>query len=124
MRLSICHRDPSSANLAAPAPSRQLSVHEARRSPWPSRSNANPGAQEAIENHGVRVNCVAPGPVWTPLIPQSYDGDKLAQFGKQSPMKRPAQPVELAASYVFLASAESSYINGEVTGVTGGTPLG
>jgi len=81
-------------------------------------------AQEAIEKQGVRVNCVAPGPVWTPLIPQSYEGEKLAKFGEQSPMKRPAQPVELAPAYVFLASDESSYVNGEVLGVTGGTPLG
>jgi NAD(P)-dependent dehydrogenase (short-subunit alcohol dehydrogenase family) len=81
-------------------------------------------APELVESKGVRVNCVAPGPVWTPLIPQSYSGDQLANFGKQSPMKRPAQPVELAPAYVFLASDEASYVNGEVLGVTGGSPLG
>jgi NAD(P)-dependent dehydrogenase (short-subunit alcohol dehydrogenase family) len=80
-------------------------------------------AQETIEN-GVRVNCVAPGPVWTPLIAQSFEGDKLENFGQQSPMKRPAQPGELAPAYVFLASPESSYVNGEILGVTGGRPLG
>ena len=80
-------------------------------------------ALEAIEN-GIRVNCVAPGPVWTPLIAQSFEGDDLKNFGKQSPMGRPAQPAELAPAYVFLASAESSYVNGEVLGVTGGRPLG
>lgn len=81
-------------------------------------------AQELIER-GIRVNCVAPGPVWTPIIPQSYSGEKLEQFGKQSPTKRPAQPAELAPAYVFLASDKtSSFINGEVLGVTGGTPLG
>jgi NAD(P)-dependent dehydrogenase (short-subunit alcohol dehydrogenase family) len=80
-------------------------------------------AQETIED-GVRVNCVAPGPVWTPLIAQSFEGDKLENFGKQSPMKRPAQPAELAPAYVFLASPESSYVNGEILGVTGGRPLG
>ena len=79
-------------------------------------------AQKAIED-GVRVNCVAPGPVWTPLIPATTPAEQTAQFGQQSPMGRPAQPAELAPLYVFLASPESSYIVGEVVGVTGGTPL-
>ena len=69
-------------------------------------------AQELIEQRGIRVNCVAPGPVWTPLIPQSFSGEKLENFGKQSPTKRAAQPAELAPSYVFLASEDASYING------------
>jgi NAD(P)-dependent dehydrogenase (short-subunit alcohol dehydrogenase family) len=81
-------------------------------------------ATDVIEQYGVRVNCVAPGPVWTPLIAQSYEGEKLQDFGKQSPTKRPAQPAELAAAYVFLASEGASYVNGEVLGVTGGIPLG
>jgi NAD(P)-dependent dehydrogenase (short-subunit alcohol dehydrogenase family) len=81
-------------------------------------------AQELVNTRGVRVNCVAPGPVWTPIIPQSFEGEKLTEFGKQSPMQRPAQPAELAPAYVFLASQDSSYVNGEVLGVTGGTPLG
>jgi NAD(P)-dependent dehydrogenase (short-subunit alcohol dehydrogenase family) len=81
-------------------------------------------APELVKDKGVRVNCVAPGPVWTPLIPQSYEGEKLENFGKQSPMQRPAQPAELAPAYVFLASDEAGYVNGEVLGVTGGSPLG
>jgi len=80
-------------------------------------------AQESIQQ-GIRVNCVAPGPVWTPLIAQSFEGEKLEHFGEQSPLKRPAQPRELAPAYVFLASDEASYVNGEVLGVTGGSPLG
>jgi NAD(P)-dependent dehydrogenase (short-subunit alcohol dehydrogenase family) len=80
-------------------------------------------AQETIDD-GIRVNCVAPGPVWTPLIAQSFEGDKLQNFGKDSPMGRPAQPAELAPAYVFLASSDSAYVNGEVLGVTGGRPLG
>jgi NAD(P)-dependent dehydrogenase (short-subunit alcohol dehydrogenase family) len=80
-------------------------------------------AEELIEK-GIRVNCVAPGPVWTPLIVQSFEKEKIAEFGKQSPMKRPAQPAELAPAFVFLASDESKYVNGEVLGVTGGKPLG
>ena len=80
-------------------------------------------AQEAIEQ-GIRVNAVAPGPVWTPLIPATMPKEKVENFGaEESPMKRAGQPAELAPVYVFLASQESSYINGEIIGVTGGTPL-
>jgi hypothetical protein len=78
--------------------------------------------QELIEK-GIRVNAVAPGPVWTPLIPATMPPEKTAEFGKQSPLGRPAQPVELAPVYVFLASDEASYISGEIIGVTGGKPL-
>ena len=70
------------------------------------------------------MNTVAPGPVWTPLVIQSFPEDELKDFGKSSPMKRPAQPAELAPAYVFLACDESRYVNGEVLGVTGGKPLG
>jgi NAD(P)-dependent dehydrogenase (short-subunit alcohol dehydrogenase family) len=80
-------------------------------------------AQEAIE-HGVRVNAVAPGPIWTPLIPATMPEEKVEDFGvEESPMKRAGQPAELAPVHVFLASQESSYVNGEVIGVTGGMPL-
>jgi NAD(P)-dependent dehydrogenase (short-subunit alcohol dehydrogenase family) len=79
-------------------------------------------AQESI-GRGIRVNCVAPGPVWTPLIPSTMSPDEVRTFGKQSPMERPAQPAELAPVYVFLASQESSYVNGARIAVTGGTPV-
>jgi len=79
-------------------------------------------ALEAIQK-GVRVNAVAPGPVWTPLIPSTMPAEQVKTFGQQSPMQRPAQPRELAPAYVFLASQESSYITGEIIGVTGGMPL-
>jgi NAD(P)-dependent dehydrogenase (short-subunit alcohol dehydrogenase family) len=80
-------------------------------------------AQEAIAR-GVRVNAVAPGPVWTPLIPASMPSGQVAQFGSNTPLGRPAQPAELAPAYVFLASAEtSSYVVGEVLGVTGGSKI-
>jgi NAD(P)-dependent dehydrogenase (short-subunit alcohol dehydrogenase family) len=79
-------------------------------------------SEEAIEQ-GVRVNAVAPGPVWTPLIPASFPADKVAEFGKNTPMGRPGQPAELAPVYVFLASQDSTYITGECIGVTGGKPL-
>jgi hypothetical protein len=82
------------------------------------------GLAQSLIERGIRVNTVAPGPVWTPLVVQSFPADKNAEFGKQSPMQRPAQPAELSPAYVFLASNESSYVNGEVLGVTGGKPLG
>ncbi len=76
-------------------------------------------AKEAIEK-GVRVNAVAPGPVWTPLIPSTMSPDKVKDFGTNTLLKRPAQPCELAPLYVFLASDAASYITGEIYGVTGG----
>lgn len=79
-------------------------------------------SDEAIEK-GIRVNAVAPGPVWTPLIPSSFPGDKVAKFGQDTPIGRPGQPAELAPVYVFLASGDSTYITGECIGVTGGKPL-
>ncbi|WP_163784856.1 SDR family oxidoreductase [Myxococcus vastator] len=85
--------------------------------------NFTKGLARELINRGIRVNAVAPGPVWTPLIPQSFDAEKTSKFGKDSPMGRPAQPAELAPSYVFLASDESRYVNAEVLGVTGGRLL-
>ena len=80
-------------------------------------------AQQGIEA-GIRVNGVAPGPVWTPLIPASTPAKETSEFGQQSPEGRPAQPAELAPAYVFLAcTADSSFVNGEILGVHGGVPL-
>ena len=79
------------------------------------------GLAQDLTPRGIRVNAVAPGPVWTPLQPSYGQPDeKLVKFGKDTPLGRPGQPAELAPSYVFLASQESSYISGEVIGVTGG----
>jgi len=70
---------------------------------------------------GIRVNAVAPGPVWTPLNPADRQGQRVAQFGAHTPMKRPAQPEEIAPAFVFLASPQmSSYITGEILPVIGG----
>src|SRR5438105_2209617 len=80
-------------------------------------------AEEAIKR-GVRVNAVAPGPIWTPLIPSTFPAEHVQEFGKNTPTGRAGQPVEIAPVYVFLASTESSYITGEVIGATGGRPLG
>src|SRR5688572_21060626 len=62
----------------------------------------------------IRVNGVAPGPIWTPLIPSTFDEDKVAKFGQNTPLKRAGQPVEVASCYVFLASEESSYMTGQI----------
>jgi NAD(P)-dependent dehydrogenase (short-subunit alcohol dehydrogenase family) len=79
---------------------------------------------QALVDRGIRVNCVAPGPVWTPLIPATMPPDKVAGFGKQVPMGRAAQPDEIAPSYVFFASEQlSSYYTGEVLAPIGGETL-
>jgi NAD(P)-dependent dehydrogenase (short-subunit alcohol dehydrogenase family) len=76
-------------------------------------------AQSLIEK-GIRVNGVAPGPIWTPLIPSTFPPDKVASFGADVPMKRPGQPEEVATAYVFLASDDSSYMAGQILHVNGG----
>ncbi|WP_037039116.1 SDR family oxidoreductase [Pseudonocardia halophobica] len=81
------------------------------------------GLGHNLVDRGIRANAVAPGPVWTPLIPATMDEKKLDSFGAQAPMGRAAQPAELAPFYVFLASQESSYMTSEVLGVTGGSPI-
>ncbi|WP_225802688.1 glucose 1-dehydrogenase [Streptomyces sp. NK15101] len=79
------------------------------------------GLAQMLAERGIRVNAVAPGPVWTPLIPATMPETK--HFGEQSPLGRPAQPAEMAPAYVFLASPRASYITGEIVNATGGTPL-
>ncbi len=78
---------------------------------------------EELGPRGIRVNGVAPGPIWTPLIPATDWPDKVAEFGKDTPLGRPGQPAELAPAYVLLGSTEASYMSGTVVGVTGGRPL-
>ena len=73
-------------------------------------------------DHGEQ-SCVAPGPIWTPLIPATLPPDNVKEFGKQTPMKRPGQPAELAPVYVMLASNEASYVSGATVAVTGGVPI-
>lgn len=85
--------------------------------------NFTSGLAQLLAERGIRVNCVAPGPVWTPLIPSSMPAEKVATFGQDTPMKRPAQPVELASAYVMLAEPMSSYVSGATIAVTGGTPM-
>jgi NAD(P)-dependent dehydrogenase (short-subunit alcohol dehydrogenase family) len=81
-------------------------------------ANFTKGLSQELAERGIRVNAVAPGPVWTPLIPASNMDTE--HFGESAPLKRPAQPVEMAPIYVLLASTESSYVTGMIYGATGG----
>ncbi len=74
-----------------------------------------------LVERGIRVNGVAPGPIWTPLIPSTFDADEVAEFGSNTPMKRPGQPDEVAPAYVYLASSDAAYVSGQVIHVNGGT---
>ncbi|WP_018095965.1 SDR family oxidoreductase [Sinorhizobium meliloti] len=85
--------------------------------------NFSAGLAQMLAERGIRVNVVAPGPIWTPLIPSTMPEDTVTNFGKQVPMKRPGQPVELASAYVMLADPMSSYVSGATIAVTGGKPF-
>jgi len=86
-------------------------------------ANFSAGLAQLLAEKGIRVNSVAPGPIWTPLIPATMPPDQVASFGQQVPMKRPGQPAEVAPVYVLLASNQASYISGARIAVTGGTPI-
>jgi NAD(P)-dependent dehydrogenase (short-subunit alcohol dehydrogenase family) len=86
-------------------------------------ANFTAGLAQLLADKGIRVNCVAPGPVWTPLIPSTMPPEKVEHFGENTPLGRAAQPAELAPAYVLLASPEASYITGALIPVTGGRPM-
>jgi NAD(P)-dependent dehydrogenase (short-subunit alcohol dehydrogenase family) len=87
-------------------------------------ANFTKALAKLVMERGIRVNAVAPGPVWTPLIPSTMPQERVKKFGENTTFKRAAQPAEIAPLYVFLASKESSYLTGEILGVTGlRTPL-
>ncbi|GAC1043111.1 SDR family oxidoreductase [Rhizobium sp. No.120] len=85
--------------------------------------NFTAGLAQLLAEKGIRANAVAPGPIWTPLIPSTMPEEAVENFGKQVPMKRPGQPAELATTYVMLADPLSSYVSGATVAVTGGKPI-
>ncbi len=85
--------------------------------------NFTAGLAQMMAKKGIRVNCVAPGPVWTPLITATLERDKWGGFGRDTPMGRPAQPVDLVTAYVMLAEPLSAYVTGATIAVNGGTPM-
>ncbi len=108
----------SSINAASPSPT--LLAYAATKG---AIANFTAGLAALVAEKGIRVNAVAPGPVWTPLIPATMPADKVEKFGGNTPLGRAAQPAELAPAYVLLASDEASYITGAVVPVTGGRPM-
>jgi NAD(P)-dependent dehydrogenase (short-subunit alcohol dehydrogenase family) len=101
-------------------PSPQLLAYAATKG---AISNFTAALAQMLADRGIRVNAVAPGPIWTPLIPSTVPADKAASFGQQVPLSRAGQPKELAPAFVLLASDEASYISGAVVPVTGGKPM-
>ena len=85
--------------------------------------NFTAGLAQLLAEKGIRANAVAPGPIWTPLIPSTMPEDSVESFGKNVPMRRPGQPAELATTYVMLADPLSSYVSGSTVAVTGGKPI-
>jgi NAD(P)-dependent dehydrogenase (short-subunit alcohol dehydrogenase family) len=110
----------NSSSIQAVHPSPELLDYAATKG---AIVNFTKGLAAELVGKGIRVNSVAPGPVWTPLIPATMPAEKVESFGQQTPMGRAAQPAELAPAYVFFASQESSYVTAEVLAVTGGQPF-
>jgi NAD(P)-dependent dehydrogenase (short-subunit alcohol dehydrogenase family) len=110
----------NTTSIQAAQPSPELLHYAATKG---AISTFTKGLAQELAERGIRVNTVAPGPIWTPLVVMSFPGDKNAQFGADTPLGRPGQPGELAPLYVFLATEDSQYVSGEVIGATGGKPL-
>ena len=110
----------NTTSIQAAQPSPQLLHYAATKG---AISTFTKGLAQEVADRGIRVNAVAPGPIWTPLVVMSFPAEKNAQFGADTPLGRPGQPGELAPIYVFLATEASQYISGEVIGATGGKPL-
>ena len=108
----------SSVNSDMPTPT--LAPYAATKA---AIANFSASLAQLLGDRGIRVNSVAPGPVWTPLIPSTMGPEKVEKFGSNTPLGRPGQPVELAPVYVMLASDEASYISGARVAVTGGRPI-
>lgn len=112
--------DSDGSSVVAYKASPQLLAYAATKA---AIQNFTSGLAQLWGEKGIRVNCVAPGPIWTPLIPSTMPAEKVKEFGADSPLKRAGQPAELAPAYVLLASQESSYMTGSTVQVTGGYPI-
>jgi hypothetical protein len=110
----------NTASINSDSPSPRLLAYATTKGAIQNFTN---GLAQMLATQNIRVNAVAPGPVWTPLIPSTMPPEAVEHFGEQVPMKRPAQPCELAPVYVLLASDEASYISGATVPVTGGKPF-
>ena len=110
----------NTASVNADKPNASLVAYAATKG---AIQNLSGGMAQLLADKGIRVNCVAPGPFWTPLIPSTMPPEKVSKFGEQTPMKRPGQPHELQGAYVLLASDQASYISGATIAVTGGVPF-
>jgi hypothetical protein len=110
----------NTTSVQADNPSQELLAYAATKG---AIQNFTAGLAQMLAERSIRANSVAPGPIWTPLIPATMPSEKVQQFGKQVPMQRPGQPKECAPVYVMLASDEASYISGATIGITGGKPI-
>jgi NAD(P)-dependent dehydrogenase (short-subunit alcohol dehydrogenase family) len=110
----------NTSSIQADSPSPELLPYAMTKA---AIQNFTGGLAQMLGKKGIRVNCVAPGPIWTPLIPATMPPEKVKNFGKNVALGRPGQPAELAPVFVLLASDESSYIAGATVAVTGGKPL-
>ena len=110
----------NSSSVNSDMPSPQLAPYAMTKA---GIANFTASLAQLLADKGIRANSVAPGPVWTPLIPSTMPEEKVESFGQQVPLGRPAQPAELAPVYVLLASDEASYISGARIAVTGGKPI-
>ncbi len=124
-KAAVAHMKPGSAivntaSINSKSPSPQLLAYATTKG---AVANFTAGLAQLLAEKGIRVNCVAPGPIWTPLIPSTMAPDKVEHFGENTPLKRPGQPAELAPAYVLLASDDGSYISGAMVPVTGGRPM-
>ena len=110
----------NTTSIQADSPGQELFAYASTKA---AIQNFTGGLAKLLGEKGIRVNCVAPGPIWTPLIPSTLPEEEVQNFGAGVPLKRPGQPVELAPAYVLLASDEASYMSGATIAVTGGTPF-
>lgn len=110
----------NTTSINADSPSETLLPYAATKG---AIQNFTGGLAQMLASKGIRVNCVAPGPVWTPLIPSTMPPEQVKEFGKNYPLGRAAQPKELAPVYVMLAADEASYVSGATIAVTGGKPF-